>query len=215
MKVIAVSGSPRKNWNTDTMLQKAIEGAASTGAETQIFYLRDLKYRGCIDCKSCKLKGGKSVGRCVLKDDLTDVLQAAHEADVIIMGSPIYWFDVTGMMRSFMERLLYQYLSYDHPYEPLCEPKKTAFIYTMNTPENSVESSYRDFFNKNESTMKFIFRHCETLYATETLQVKDYSRFHLGCIDGNARLERHATVFPQDCQRAFEFGVHLCTEQSD
>ena len=45
MKVIAVNGSPRKNWNTATLLQKALDGAASQGAETEIFHLYELNYK--------------------------------------------------------------------------------------------------------------------------------------------------------------------------
>jgi multimeric flavodoxin WrbA len=53
--------------------------------------------------------GGKSYGRCAVRDELTSVLQAAHEADVVILGSPVYFFCETGMMRSFMERFMFQY----------------------------------------------------------------------------------------------------------
>ena len=75
MKVIAINGSPRKNWNTDTLLKKTLEGAASVGAETEIVHLYDLTFRGCVSCLACKLQNGKSLGRCVLKDDLSPVWQ--------------------------------------------------------------------------------------------------------------------------------------------
>ena len=56
MKIIAINGSPRKGWNTDILLKKALEGAASAGAETEMVYLYDLKFRGCISCMACKLR---------------------------------------------------------------------------------------------------------------------------------------------------------------
>ena len=54
MKVIAVNGSPRKEWNTAAMLEKALAGAADQGAETELIHLYDLKYTGCTSCFACK-----------------------------------------------------------------------------------------------------------------------------------------------------------------
>ena len=74
MKVIAINGSPRKKWNTATLLEKALEGAASEGAETELIHLYDLNFKGCTSCFACKLKDGKSYGKCAMKDELTPVL---------------------------------------------------------------------------------------------------------------------------------------------
>ena len=109
MKVIAINGSPRKNWNTATLLQKALDGAASQGAETEIVHLYELNYKGCVSCFACKTKNGRSYGRCAVKDDLTPVLKKVEIVDAIIFGSPIYYGSVTGEMKSFMERLLFPY----------------------------------------------------------------------------------------------------------
>ena len=126
MKVLAINGSPRKNWNTYMLLKKVLEGASSAGAETEMVYLYDLKYRGCVSCLACKLQKEPRPCRCVLRDDLTDVLAKAHEADAIVLGSPIYFSEVTGEMRSFVERFLFQYLNYDDFTKPLSPRKKTA-----------------------------------------------------------------------------------------
>jgi len=71
MKVMAFNGSPRKTWNTATLLNKALEGAASQGAETELIHLYDLHYSGCKSCFACKLKEGASYGKCATKDALT------------------------------------------------------------------------------------------------------------------------------------------------
>ena len=71
MKVLAINGSPRTKWNTAALLNNALEGAASQGAETELVHLYRLNYKGCVSCFSCKLKGGKSYGRCAVKDELT------------------------------------------------------------------------------------------------------------------------------------------------
>ena len=79
VKIIAFNGSPRKKWNTATLLEKALEGAASQGAETELIHLYDLNYKGCASCFACKTKGGESYGKCAIKDDLAPILKRIEE----------------------------------------------------------------------------------------------------------------------------------------
>jgi multimeric flavodoxin WrbA len=152
MKVMAFNGSPRKKWNTATLLEKALEGAASQGAETELIHLYDLDFKGCISCFACKTIGGKSYGRCAVEDDLTPVFSMIEEADAIILGSPIYFGTVSGEMKSFMERLLFPNLTYTDPPESLFPHRiKTGFIYTMNVTEDQMkEWGYLQLFNHHE-----------------------------------------------------------------
>ena len=212
MKAIAINGSPRKGWNTDTLLKKALEGAASAGAETEMVYLYDLKFRGCVSCMACKLQKEPRPCRCIHRDDLTAVLDRIHEADAVILGSPIYFSEVTGEMRSFFERFLFQYLNYDDYTKPLSPRKRIGLVFTMNISESQFEDfGYNPLFQRYENWMKQYFGSCETLLATDTLQVKDYSRYHLAGFDAKAKQLRHETVFPQDCQKAYELGVKLAS----
>jgi len=75
MKVLAINGSPRTKCNTATLLNNALEGAASQRAETELVHLYKLNFKGCISCFACKLKNGESYGRCAVKDDLTPILK--------------------------------------------------------------------------------------------------------------------------------------------
>ena len=68
------------------MLEHALEGAASKGAETRLFHLYDLDYKGCISCFACKKKGGKSLGRCATRDGLTPLLEEIRGTDALILG---------------------------------------------------------------------------------------------------------------------------------
>ena len=77
MKVLAINGSPRKNHNTATLLQHALDGAKSAGAETEMIHLADYKYSGCISCFACKRKGTKFIGKCAVNDELTPILEKA------------------------------------------------------------------------------------------------------------------------------------------
>ena len=212
MKIIAINGSPRKNWNTDTLLKKVLDGAASAGAETEMVCLYDLNFKGCRSCMACKLKKEPRPNRCVLRDELTVVLDRVHEADAVVLGSPIYFSEVTGEMRSFFERCLFQYLNYDDYSKPLSPAKKTAWVFTMNIPEALFDDfGYSALFQRYENWMKLYFGHCETLLATDTMQVRDYSRYHLAGFDAEAKQLRHETVFPEDCRKAYELGRRLCS----
>ena len=212
MKIIAVNGSPRKNWNTDTLLRNVLDGAASAGAETEMVCLYDLNFKGCRSCMACKLRKEPRPNRCIVRDDLTGVLDKVHEADAVVLGSPIYFSEVTGEMRSFFERFLFQYLNYDDYSKPLSPAKKTAWVFTMNIPESLFgDFGYSALFQRYENWMKLYFGHCETLLATDTMQVRDYSRYHLAGFDAKAKQFRHETVFPEDCRKAFELGRRLCS----
>ena len=159
---------------------------------------------------ACKLKKEPRPCRCIQRDDLSSVLDRLHEADAVVMGSPIYFSETTGEFRSFFERFLFQYLNYDDYAKPLSPAKKTALVFTMNCPEAMFgQVGYRELFQRYEGWVKLYFGHCETLLSTDTMQVKDYSRYHLASWDGDAKRIRHETVFPQECQKAFELGARL------
>ena len=211
MKVIAVNGSPRKEWNTATLLKRALDGAASKGAETKLAHLYDLDYKGCCSCFACKLKGGGSYGRCAVNDGLKPLLDEVLQADALVLGSPIYLVTVTGQMRSFLERLVFPYIEYNPERSSLFRGKlQTAWIVTMNVPEASLkEPSYDVTFKVLENLMKRVFGSCDWLSATDTLQFDDYSRYASSLFDPEAKRRRHETVFPEVCKKAFELGARL------
>lgn len=134
--IIAFNGSPRKKWNTATLLDHALQGAAEAGAETEMVHLYDHNFKGCTSCFACKRKDGGNRGVCVLRDDLSPLLERVAAADALLLGSPIYLGAVTGEMRSFMERLVFPLITYTDPPATLF-PRKigVGLLYTMNITE--------------------------------------------------------------------------------
>ncbi len=215
MKIIAFNGSPRKKWNTATLLKSVLEGAESQGAETELVNLYDLNFKGCKSCFSCKTKGSKSYGKCAVKDDLTPILERIEDVDAIILGSPIYLGTVTGAMRSFIERLVFPYLTYTDPIQSLF-PKKihSAFIYTMNIAEEQIEEyGYTTHFNTNENYLRLIFGESESLFGYDTYQFRDYSKVLADRFDEKKKAKRRKEVFPEDCQKAFKMGVRFAKNE--
>jgi len=209
--VIAINGSPRKTWNTATLLEHALQGAASEGKEPELVHLYDLDFKGCTSCFACKLKGGKSYGRCAEQDGLTPVLERIGDADALILGSPIYLGAATGEMRSFLERLVFPYLVYDPPRSSLFPGKlPTGFIYTMGADEARVkEMGFDTQFRLTEMFLERTFGSSETLLVTDTLQFDDYSKYVSSAFDPEAKARRHREVFPEDCRKAFQLGRRL------
>jgi len=210
MKVIAVNGSPRKEWNTATLLRRALDGAASKGAEAKLVHLYDMDYKGCYSCFACKLKGGQSYGKCGANDGLKPLLDEIAESDALILGSPVYFGAVTGQMRSFLERLTFPFVEYNLQQTSLYRGnlRRTAWIATMNIPEQALgEYGYDATFDGLEKLMKRVFGHCEWLSATDTLQFGDYSRYASSRFDPDAKKRRHETVFPEVCKKAFGMGA--------
>lgn len=209
MKVIAVNGSPRKNWNTATLLQKALEGAKSVGAQTEIIHLSDLNYKGCISCFACKRKNSKNAGHCAMQDDLTNVLEKVLESDVLLVGSPIYFGDVTSGIRAFLERLLFSNLSYNEGHRSVFPGKlSSGFIYTMNVPEEFLKKvNYEEtIFQHNKNLLQILGGLSEYMIATDTYQFDDYSKYEASMFDEKHKSQVKSKQFPIDCQKAFELG---------
>ena len=201
MNIIAFNGSPRKkSWNTVTLLEHALAGAASAGCETKLVHLYDLKFSGCISCFSCKKRDRKQDGVCAVQDDLTQVLAEIREADAFIIGSPIYYGTESAATRAFIERLCFPYNSYAKDLHSLFPRKiKTGLIYTMNVGSDFMEQlGYQHHFNLMKSALERHFGGCELLLATDTMQYSDYGKYESELFDAEAKRRRHPEVFPED-----------------
>ena len=211
-KIYAVNGSPRKNGNTAQLLQKALKGAASVGAEVKLIQLADLNFSGCRSCFACKRLANPAPG-CVLKDDLAKILKELLQADGIIMGSPIYFGAETGLYRNFLERLFFPMLRYTNPPSSRAEKRiDFGFIYTMNVPENLMdEYGYNAYLQSQSQTPGLIFnsRNIYTLYACDTHQFDDYSKYECTLFDAGHKAEMRKTQFISDLDKAFEMGRKL------
>ena len=107
MKILCIVGSPRKNGNTDTILESVLDGARAYGAEVEKIYLSDLRFKGCIGCEGCA-----KTTKCILNDDMQRVYEKLDQSDGLVLGSPTYFYNVSGLMKLFIDRL-YAYDIFD------------------------------------------------------------------------------------------------------
>lgn len=214
IKALFINGGPRRNNNTARILAKAAEGAASEGVHTEIIHLYDFRYCGCTSCFACKLKNAATDGICAVNDPLRPVLQKAVEADIVAIGSPVYFSDITGMTRSFIERFIFPNFSYDLDGQGRRVPprlqKQTAMIYTMNVPEQIFgQCGYDILLGRSAKIMEQNFGSCETLFVCDTYQFDDYSRYAAGMFSEQDKRRHRDEHFPVDLQRSFDLGCRL------
>jgi putative NADPH-quinone reductase len=104
MRVLAINGSMRKERSsTYHMLKPLLEGMELAGAETEQIMLGHLNIKPCLGCFLCWIK---SPGKCVQEDDMADVLEKYVQADMIIMGTPLYHYAMSGLLKNFIDRTL-------------------------------------------------------------------------------------------------------------
>lgn len=219
MKALFVNGSPRKDWSTAKMLEKAMKGVSDAGADVELVNLYDAAFKGCVSCFACKLKNSKTNGLCAFKDSLTPILEKTHKADIIVIGSPIYFSCPTGPVRSFMERLMFPVLSYNPKTDEktgkmkggiLTKTIPTAMIYTMGCTEDTMkECHYPEILGENSKFLEMLFGYTETVCSYNTYQFDDYSKYDVAEYVKSSRSRQRDEQFPKDLQIAYKLGKRL------
>jgi multimeric flavodoxin WrbA len=148
MKVLGIEGSPRKNGNTEKLVRRILDGAEEAGAETDFIKLVELSINHCRGCGTCR-----GTGECVQKDDMDKVVEAIQQSDVIVLGSPIYVWQVTGITKDFMDRLC-RLLTTNYE-SRLNSVKKIAFAYTQGNPDADLFKPYFDYQEKVYTLLGF------------------------------------------------------------
>lgn len=216
MKAIGINGSPRKGWNTETLVKRALEGAASAGAETELIQLYSEPVKGCLECFACKRRDNKTGGLCAIRDNMRPILEKALAADVVIIGSPNYFGYPSGMVRSFLERFLYPLTSYQ-----LGENGErirvlgdriipAGMIFTMNANEHFYGvMDYASTLGSTTHSLEYLLGYAEQYNSMDTLQFRDYSMMAANMFDAGEKYLRHKAQFPVDERKCFEMGIRL------
>jgi multimeric flavodoxin WrbA len=140
MKIVAINGSPRTNGNTSLVIKDLLRRAEEASATVSYFDLGRAHINDCKACMQCKRSEG-----CSQRDDMDNIRPLIEEADVLLLGSPVYMGDQTGLMKCFMDRL-YAFML---PPGPQGEPrtrlppgKRALAIFTCQQPNGSALYSY-------------------------------------------------------------------------
>ena len=206
-KIMIIDGGPRKTFNTASMLQKFAEGAMSVSSDIEVKTVRlyGLDYKGCMSCMACKIKG-KASNVCKFKDALTPVLEEIAQADGLVLGSPIYFGDVTGQMRTFLERLAFPWLSYND--YSLTAPKRMPVL-LMETMNGLPDRNNSLGYGSMEYCIANALGQPEHVNAYNTYQVKNYSNFELASFSEEAKRQYRDEHWEKDLQKAFDAGRRM------
>lgn len=213
-KMIIIDGGPRKTFNTAAMLGKIAEGARSVSDEIEVKTVRlyDIDYKGCMSCMACKLKG-KVSNVCKFRDALTPILEEVAQADGLVLGSPIYFSEVTAQLQAFLERLIFAWLSYND--YSLTAPKQMPVLltYTMNANEEQAKMIYQ-MMGIVEDSLKRAMGDVEHVDAYNTYQVKNYDRYELAGFPEPMKRQYRDMHWEQDLQRAYDAGKRMAEKIS-
>jgi len=146
MKIVAVLGSPRPQGNSSTLARAFLQAAGELGAETQEYLLNQMDFKGCQGCAGCKTKGES----CVLEDDLTPVLAAIKEADILVLASPVYYGELSGQLKCCFDRT-FSFFNPDYSCR-LAPGKKVVMVLTQANPE---ETEFADIFPRYQRWFKW------------------------------------------------------------
>lgn len=103
MRVVGVCGSPRKG-NTEWMLRRFLEELAVCGVETELILLRKTEIRGCDGCLTCEAGDSERKGICRIHDDMQLIYPKLLKADGLVLGTPVYFELLSGLLKNFMDR---------------------------------------------------------------------------------------------------------------
>ena len=104
-KIMILNGAAKKCGNTAAPIEAFSEGAKKAGNEVKEFYLQGMNIHGCLDCQGCKEMTPGMNSPCVQHDDMDEIYQTFADTDVVVFASPIYWWSVSGPLKTTTDRL--------------------------------------------------------------------------------------------------------------
>ena len=167
MKIIGISGSPRQDGNTDRLVRQILDGASTAGAQTSFHHVAELNIKGCTGCTTCR-----DTGLCVLKDDMPPLLLEILDADAVVFGTPVYMGQMTGQLKTFVDRLL-PVLKTDYTSRLV---KRPAMVWVF-TQGNGDPAAVRTYMDQTSHFLGFLgFTPKDILCATGTRAKDDLEK---------------------------------------
>ena len=194
LKVLGIAGSPRKEGNTDLLLEQVLDGASNKQTEIKKVVLRELSIAPCLHCDGC-LKAGT----CVQHDDMQWLYKDLREVDCIVLASPIFFMGLTAQTKAMIDRCqalwVMKYVLKVPVAIPPGKKRSGQFISVGGT-------RYKNLFEPSRATLKAWF---------STLEVNFDGELTFLDIDEKGAISRHTTAL----QEAFALGQKLVSAVPD
>ncbi len=190
-KAIGIFGSPRKEGNSDILLNSALRGAEESGVNVERIVIRDLQIAPCNSCGGCW-----ETGVCVIGDDMQKIYSKLVDADGILVASPIYFMGVSAQLKAFIDRCQAFWARKYVLHAPIREGGKVARGFFIATAARDDEEG---LFTGAVKTIKAFFHVLDTRYTGDILSAGLEEK---GAASRNQEL----------LQRAFDAGKQLLEE---
>lgn len=212
-KMLCINGSPRKGGSTAQLLNACIQGAKAEGIkEAELVHLIDiLDGRSCVSCYGCKNSSPKGSGLCVLQDGYAPIYQSINEDIMLVFGSPVYDNYITGLMKIFLERLIFPYHTAGFQRDMFFDRIiPAAFILTASAPEEKFKNKkYDEMLHTVTASIRRIYGSCEELACYDTYHFVDYAKVYMAEGVAERKTKNFLENFPKDRIRAYELGGRL------
>lgn len=170
MKVLGLIGSPRENGNTATLVNAILEGATENGAEIKVYHLANMNLNPCRGCMSCRPDG-----KCIINDDMQELYEEIQTSDALVIGSPIYMWEITAQTKTVVDRLIALTC-----WQPCAKPEfshllkiktKLVLAYTYGNPD---PNNFAHYFKYMEGLFSFLgFDVQESIWVSGTIAPDD------------------------------------------
>lgn len=186
VKALGIGGSPRKNGNSDILLDMALEGARSAGALVDKIMLNDLNLKGCQECGGCEEDGA-----CRIRDDMQLVYEKFEDADAVLIASPIFFGSVSSQVKTMIDRFHCRWIK-KHllKMRPLPEKARKGVFLCVSAAQR------RDFFENARQIIRMFF---------VTLDIAYYGDLYCGGVDSISAIKRE----DGSMDKSFELGAAL------
>ncbi|KKH46513.1 flavodoxin [Methanosarcina sp. 1.H.A.2.2] len=162
MKVLGLVGSPKVDGNTSRLVNAVLEGAAEKGAETVVYNLASLDIKGCDACCRCQ-----EHGCCVIDDDMQKLYREIQAADVLVLGSPVYMWQMTAQTKLLIDRMT-AFLRPD--FSSRFDNKKLILVFTQGIQDRD---AFKPYFEYTAGLLYYLgFDVLDTIVAAGTDKLK-------------------------------------------
>ena len=174
MKIVGFIGSSRKEGNTAWTVNKILEGAKEQGAETQVWSFSDLEIKPCRGCLACVKGDG-----CAIHDDMQKIYDALKQADVLVLGSPVYMGQMTAQAKIFTDRLFAQISPRFSPkFKEENAGKKLVLVFTQGNPDPGMFQAYYDYTKNMFQLLEFDVREVQVVAGTRNGPAYETKELH-------------------------------------
>ncbi|MBE6508295.1 MAG: flavodoxin family protein [Methanobrevibacter sp.] len=199
MKTVVINADPKRKEHNAQLMQSAMKGAESVGADVKYVDLYKLDLSGCRICRICK--NDEDTCKCYWKDELSPLIEEILNADCLLVGAPIFFSSPSSHYMALLERMIYCIVSYKTG-NKFKGKVNVGLFYTINYPKDYFEKSVRPHLKQSEDVLKMLNGKV-VVDSFNKISKNDYANMDEDSIKSKE------DQFARDLEKTFEIGADL------